>query len=165
MCKIKIALSNLSEKIFSRKWPSLWEKPIDTLENRVVKLPCRRSMIPGSRMWLWTFWWIERINAKLNLSPRFHVGVRFDTVRESACMACKRSAVRSRYSPPKKHHTSCEVWCFSFCFLRGCIENQPNAWFCRRMDGNPQFLLFRCFWKCLFDAWLFCRWTHHSPSM
>ena len=118
MCKIKIALSNLSEKIFSRKWPSLWEKPIDTLENRVVKLPCRRSMIPGSRMWLWTFWWIERINAKLSLSPRFRVGVCFDTVRESACMACKRSPVRSRYSPPKKHCTSFEVRCFSFYWSR-----------------------------------------------
>ena len=56
MCKIKIALSKLSEKNFSRKWPSLWAKPIDTLENWVVKLPCRRSMIPGSRMQLWTFW-------------------------------------------------------------------------------------------------------------
>ena len=49
---------------------------------------------------MWTFWWIERINAKLSLSPHFRVGVRFDTVRESACMACKRSPVRSRYSPP-----------------------------------------------------------------
>ena len=29
-------------------------------------------------------------------------------------MACKRSAVRSRYSPPKKHCTSFEVRCFSF---------------------------------------------------
>ena len=55
MCKIKIALSKLSEKNFSRKWPSLWAKPIDTLKNWVVKLPCRRSMIPGSRMQLWTF--------------------------------------------------------------------------------------------------------------
>ena len=55
MCEIKIALSKLSEKNFSRKWPSLWAKPIDTLENWVVKLPCRRSMIPGSRMQLWTF--------------------------------------------------------------------------------------------------------------
>ena len=27
----------------------------------------------------------------------------------------------------KKHCTSFEVRCFSFCFLRGCIENQPNA--------------------------------------
>ena len=124
MCEIKIALSKLSEKNFSRKWPSLWEKTIDTLENRVVKLPCRRSMIPESRMWLWTFWWIERINAKLNLSPRFRVGVRFDTVRESACMACKRSAVRSRYSPPKKHCTSFEVRCFSFCFIQKQAQNQ-----------------------------------------
>ena len=55
MCEIKIALSKLSEKNFSRKWPSLWAKPIDTLKNWVVKLPCRRSMIPGSRMQLWTF--------------------------------------------------------------------------------------------------------------
>ena len=47
------------------------------------------------------FWWIERINAILSLSPHFRVGVCFDTVRESACMACKRSPVRSRYSPPK----------------------------------------------------------------
>ena len=39
--------------------------------------------------------------------PRTFVwGVRECVVRESACMACKRSAVRFLYSPPKKHRTS-----------------------------------------------------------
>ena len=30
-------------------------------------------------------------------------------------------------SPPKRHCTSFEVRCFSFCFLGSCAENQPNA--------------------------------------
>ena len=58
------------------------------------------------------FWWIERINAILSLSPHFRVGVCFDTVRESACMACKRSPVRSRYSPPEGKAPHGNVWCF-----------------------------------------------------
>lgn len=32
-----------------------------------------------------------------------------------------------REGPPKKHCTSFEVRCFSFCFLGGHTENQPNA--------------------------------------
>ena len=62
----------------------------------------------------YTFEKIKRINAKYYSSSHLCVGVRECVVRESACMACKRSAVRSRYSPPKKHCTSCEVQCFSF---------------------------------------------------
>ena len=69
------------------------------------------------------FWWIERINAILSLSPHFRVGVCFDTVRESACMACKRSAVRSRYSPPKRHCTVCAV---SFFFLHVCCVSEKQ---------------------------------------
>ena len=49
---------------------------------------------------------IWRINAKSYPFTHAFLGVRFKVVRESACMACKRSAVRSRYSPPKKHCTS-----------------------------------------------------------
>ena len=81
------------------------------------------------------FWWIERINAILSLSPHFRVGVCFDTVRESACMACKRSAVRSRYSPPKKHCTSFEVRCFSFLFQQKDqgVHRSP----CRRASDTP----------------------------
>ena len=90
---------------------------------------------------------ICRINAKSYPFTHAFLGVRFKVVRESACMACKRSAVRSRYSPPKKHCTSFEVRCFSFCFLESCRPKCFDAQFCRLMDGNPQFLLFRCFWK------------------
>ena len=59
---------------------------------------------------------IWRINAKSHPFAHAFLGVRFKVVQESACMACKRSAVRSRYSPPKKHCTSQEVQCFSFCW-------------------------------------------------
>ena len=52
MCKIKIALSKLLEKSFLVNNLLSEQKPIDTLENWVVKLPCRRSMIPRSRMQL-----------------------------------------------------------------------------------------------------------------
>ena len=45
---------------------------------------------------------IWRINAKSYPFTHAFMGVRFKVVRESACMACKRSPVRSRYSPPKK---------------------------------------------------------------
>ena len=127
MCKVKIALSKLLEKFFlsmafflSKTYWHPWKS--------------------GGRMTLWSlkvhfnaipyivwhsktdcgcdFWWAERINAKLSLFPHVCVGVCFDTVRESACMACKRSPVRSRYSPPKKHCTSFEVRCFSFYWSR-----------------------------------------------
>ena len=50
-------------------------------------------------------------------------------------MACKRSAVRSRYSPPKKHCTSFEVRCFSF-FVpakRSGVHRSP----CRRASDTP----------------------------
>ena len=43
---------------------------------------------------------IRRINVEYRPSPHLCVGVRECVVRESACMACKRSPVRSRYSPP-----------------------------------------------------------------
>ena len=46
-------------------------------------------------------------------------------------MACKRSAVRSRYSPPKKHCTSFEVRCFSFLF------RQKNQECTARHAGGP----------------------------
>ena len=48
-----------------------------------------------------TFNRIWRINAKSYPFTHAFLGVRFKVVRESACMACKRSPVRSRYSPPK----------------------------------------------------------------
>ena len=47
------------------------------------------------------------------IHTRFSGGC-FDTVRESACMACKRSPVRSRYSLPQKHCTSLEYSAFLF---------------------------------------------------
>ena len=43
----------------------------------------------------------QPINVKCCSSSHLCVGVRECVVQESACMACKRSPVRSRYSPPK----------------------------------------------------------------
>ena len=131
MCEIKIALSKLSEKNFSRKWPSLWEKTIDTLENRVVKLPCRRSMIPGSRMWLWTFWWIERINAKLNLSPRFRVGC----VSIPFGRALAWHARGQRFDPAILHQKSTVLRLKYGAFLFDSSKNRPKI--SRRMNGTP----------------------------
>ena len=69
-------------------------------------------------------------------------------------MACKRSAVRSRYSPPKKHCTSHEVRCFSFFeakFWGGCIASPvPFSGFCRRFLYNPQLLTLHHFQKGMF---------------
>ena len=48
---------------------------------------CRRGFLPLQR--------------KSSSIPTALCGVCNRVVRESACMACKRSAVRSRYSPPK----------------------------------------------------------------
>ena len=49
----------------------------------------------------YTFEKMKRTNAKYYSSSHLCVGVRECVVQESACMACKRSPVRSRYSPPK----------------------------------------------------------------
>ena len=51
--------------------------------------------------WERCFSQIERISVEYRSSSHLCVGVRECVVRESACMACKRSPVRSRYSPPK----------------------------------------------------------------
>ena len=70
-------------------------------------------------------------------------------------MACKRSAVRSRYSPPKKHHTSCEVWCFSFLSeskLGGIASPAPFSGLCRQFLYNPQLLTLHRFQKGMFAA-------------
>ena len=70
-------------------------------------------------------------------------------------MACKRSAVRSRYSPPKKHHTSCEVWCFSFLSESkwgGIASPAPFSGLCRQFLYNPQLLTLHRFQKGMFAA-------------
>ena len=48
----------------------------------------------------YTFEKMKRTNAKYYSSSHLCVGVRECVVQESACMACKRSPVRFRYSPP-----------------------------------------------------------------
>ncbi len=63
---------------------------------------CRRGFLPLQR--------------KSSSIPTALCGVCNRVVRESACMACKRSPVRSRFT--KKHCTSHEVRCF---FFRGQI--------------------------------------------
>ena len=67
----------------------------------------------------YTFVEIKRINAEYRSSSHLCVGVRECVVRESACMACKRSPVRSRYSPPDLRH--CTEMCGVFFVLRRCV--------------------------------------------
>ena len=43
-------------------------------------------------------------------------------------MACKRSAVRSRYSPPKTHCTNI-VWCVSFCILKTGVTRSKGQYY------------------------------------
>ena len=80
---------------------------------------------------------IRRINAEYRSSSHLCVGVRECVVRESACMACKRSPVRSRYSPPDLRHCTgmCGVFfCFAatriaccFVFTSTCKNAFPGA--------------------------------------
>ena len=117
----------------------------------------------------YTFEKMKRTNAKYYSSSHLCVGVRECVVRESACMACKRSAVRSRYSPPKKHCTSQEVWCFSFLLkpvFGGCIASPaPFSGFCRRFLYNPQLLTLHRFQKKNVCRPVFQQAAASSPSM
>ena len=96
------------------------------------------------------------------------MGVRFKVVRESACMACKRSPVRSRYSPPKSTvlrrkygaflFAEADFWglhCFA-CTVFRLLQAVPI---------QPPTFDFAPFSKRMFAARFFSRLLHHPPSI
>ena len=95
----------------------------------------------------YTFEKMKRTNAKYYSSSHLCVGVRECVVQESACMACKRSPVRSRYSPPKSTVLRRKYGAFLF------AEADFGGLHCfactifRRFLYNPQLLTLRHFQK------------------
>ena len=112
----------------------------------------------------YTFEKMKRTNAKYYSSSHLCVGVRECVVQESACMACKRSPVRSRYSPPKSTVLRRKYGAFLFAEAGfwGCIASPaPFSGICRRFLYNPQLLTLHHFQKGLFAARFFSRLLHH----
>ena len=112
----------------------------------------------------YTFEKMKRTNAKYYSSSHLCVGVREWVVRESACMACKRSPVRSRYSPPKSTVLRWKYSAFLFAEAGfwGCIASPaPFLGFCRRFLYNPQLLTLHRFQKGMFAGRFFSRLLHH----
>ena len=97
--------------------------------------------------WERCFSQIERISVEYRSSSHLCVGVRECVVRESACMACKRSPVRSRYSPPKSTVLRRKYGAFLFAEAGFWWLHCFACTIFRRFLYNPQLLTLHHFQK------------------